>query len=158
MRLIISHAILFCTLTLAASSAQAGPKPWIFGWWPSHWDDLNFEQPYTYDGKSRHNRQWDHRAWQPSDWISQRAGGLELIDSWYKVGILNDQYFKNDVPVLEVGPAFHTLGGFDKRRVTAVIDNVYKVTANRPNGIFHLRDHASGKYIGLYTQYGLMLE
>ncbi|NCC22466.1 MAG: hypothetical protein EOM26_08385 [Alphaproteobacteria bacterium] len=147
-----------CFLIVTASPAFAGPKPWPFGWWPSHWEDLDFERPYMHDGKSRHNTQWDYRGWQAEDWISQRDSGLQLIEGWYVAGILTDQYVRNKVPVLEVGSGFYDLGGFDKRRVVRVVDTVYGITAQDPNAIFRLRDAATKDYIGLYSRHGLMLE
>ena len=139
-------------------TASAGPKPWVFGWWPSHWEKLDFEKPYMYDGKSRHNTQWDYRGWQPDDWVSQRDSGLQLIEGWYTAGILVDQYHSHKVPVLEVGQGFYDLGGFDKRRVAEVVDSVYQITSTGQNSIFRIRDAGTGKYIGLYSRHGLMLE
>ncbi len=148
----------FTLAFLANASAFAEPKPWVYGWWPSHWENLDFEKTYLYDGKSRHNTQWDHMQWQPQDWIAQRKNGLQLIQGWYKAGIITDQYEKRDVPVLEVGPRFYNLGGRDKRRVVQTIDSVYEVTSQDKNAIFRIRDAGSGKYIGLYSRHGLMLE
>ncbi len=147
------------TLSLAfPGEVNAGSKPWVFGWWPGHWKNLDFERPYLYDGKTPHNSQWDHRQWLPGDWTIQRESGLKLIDSWYISGIIRDQYIKQDVPVLEVGSAFYDLGGYDKRRVVQTIDTVYGITGRKKNGIFRIRDGNSGDFIGLYSRRGLMLQ
>ncbi len=144
-------------ILFSAGDALAA-KPWIFGWWPGHFERLNFEKPYLYEGKLPHNSQWDHDIWQPQDWIVQRQDGVSLIQSWYVSGIIAKQYVRNDVPVLAVGPAFYHLGGHDKQRVMQTIDNVYQITSRKENGIFQLRDSRSGDYIGLYSSHGLMLQ
>lgn len=145
-------------LAFSSSDAVAGPKPWVFGWWPGHWNNLNFESPYMYDGKTPHNTQWDKEDWKPQDWIVQRGSGVGLIESWYLSGIIQDQYMRYDVPVLEVGPAFYDLGGFDKRRIMQTVDAVYRITSRKENGMFRLRDGESGDFIGLYSSHGLMLQ
>jgi hypothetical protein len=146
-------------MTVPAAPSAAESKPWVFGWGDSHWETLDSTRPYLHDSRIRHNRQWDDRTWTPSDWLAQRGGdGLAMVESFYVAGILSDQYRRNKVPVLEVGPEFHALGGYDKRRIVRLVDKVYGVTVTDPRGIFRLRDGETGRYIGLYSRRGLMLE
>ena len=62
------------------------------------------------------------------------------------------------MPVLEVGPNFYNLGGFDKRRVTQMVDEVFNITGNHLFGSFMIYDWKSKEAVGVYTQYGLQLK
>lgn len=138
--------------------AYAGPKFLGLFWWPSHWRELD-GQPYLEGAKHPHNSQWDHKTWQPADWAVQYAGGAgEVIQGFYKTNILRDQYVDDDIPVLVVGPNFYHLSGYDKRRVVAMVDDFYKITTSKENGMFMLEDWRSEKPIGLYTAHGLQLQ
>ena len=145
-------------LVLGASPSMAGPKPWYWSWWPSHWLNLDY-QPYLEDGKHPHNTQWDDKMWEPADWAAQRPnGGEDVIKGFYRAEILNRQYMDDDMPVLEVGPNFYHLSGYDKRRVTRMIDDYYQITANHENGMFMIYDWRSRQPIGSYTIHGLQIQ
>lgn len=139
-----------------SSSAYAEPKPWVFSWWESHWDGLDFI-PYQ-NGKHPHNTQWDDSGWRPEHWAAQRGGAEEVIRGFYFADILRGQYVDDGVPVLEVGPAFYMLGGEDQRRVADMVDYVYNITASRENAMFQLYDWKTREPIGAYTRYGLQLQ
>src|SRR5690606_5141360 len=99
-------ALVLAFCGVVAVPAHADPKPWIWSWWPSHWENQNF-QPYLEDVKQPHNSQWDHKNWEPADWAAQKAGGSkDVIQGFYDAGILRGQDTKRDVPVLIVGPNF----------------------------------------------------
>ena len=150
---------------IAIPAAQAGlkgsgsgPKPTIWAWWPSHWDNLDFK-PYIDHPTHVHNGQWDQDNWTPADWAAQRGGeNMKVIDGFYKADIIRSQFTDDDVPVLEVGPAFYMLGGQDKRRVVEVIDDEFRITSGKLNGMFMLRDWRTRRDIGSYTAYGLQLQ
>lgn len=144
-------------ICVVSGAARAEPKPWIWGWWPSHWRNLDFK-PYLEDPKEPHNNQWDRQNWQPQDWIAQKGGADNLVRGFYFADILRGQYEDDGVPVLEVGPNFYRLGGQDKRRVAGTIDYIYQITAARDDGMFMLYDWNSKKPIGSYTRYGLQLQ
>ena len=144
------------TVLLSTSRAYADPKPWIFSWWESHWENLDFI-PYLENGKHPHNSQWNESEWQPAHWAAQRKNAKDVIRGFYFADIIRDQYM-DDVPILVVGPAFYQLGGHDKRRVTKMVDSVYGVTTNRKYGMFMLHDWRTKKAIGSYTQYGLQIQ
>lgn len=151
-------AILALVLILCTSPASAEPKPWYFSWWPSHWIDQNFE-PHLEGPKHPHNTQWDSKSWEPADWAAQRPGGsLEVIQGFYRANILHRQYVDDDMPVLEVGPNFYHLSGYDKRRVTKLVDDYYQITANHLNAMYMIRDWRTGQPIGNYTAHGLSLQ
>ncbi len=154
----LAAAALMFTWTLAPQEAHAKPKPWVFSWWLSHWDNLDFK-PYPDNTRHTHDMQWNKSLWKPDHWIAQRGGdGTKLIQGFYKAGIIRDQYEDDDIPVLEVGPVFYELGGEDKRRVMATVDAVYGITSGAENGMFTLTDWRSGQMIGAYTRYGLQMQ
>lgn len=155
--LYITTAALIAGILSFASIAYADSKPWVWSWWEGHWKNQDFE-PYLEEGKWPHNSQWNESEWQPEHWEAQGKSALDIVQGFYFADILRDQYVDDDVPVLEVGPAFYLLGGQDKRRVASMVDYVYGVTRRKENGMFMLVDWDSGKAIGSYTRYGLQLQ
>lgn len=139
------------------------PGKWLFGWYPDHWKNQDFQPYYDY-AKDPHNSQWDFKdgqpnTWTPAEWVSQRSSGLALINSWYHAGIIRDQYVAtlDQRPILKVGPNFYHLSGEDKRRVAATVDYVYGATQKSPN-MFYLLDYSTNDFIGYYTKDGLVLQ
>lgn len=140
------------------TGSGSGSKPIIWTWWPQHWDNLDFK-PYIENPTQSHNSQWNKENWKPADWAAQRGGdGMKVISGFYKAGILNRQFIDDDIPVLEVGPAFYMLGGYDKRRVMETIDSEFQITSGKLNGMFMIRDWSTQKDIGSYTVHGLQLQ
>lgn len=137
-----------------ASPAQAKPKLWIFGWGHGHWENLDFS-PYMMPPGQPHNRQWDFKKWEPEDWKKGRDG-TKVIEGFFKSDILRRQTTRNAIPVLVVGENFYNLSGFDKRRVTDLLNDVYNITQS-PAGHYKLKDPSTGDIIGYYDQYGLRL-
>ena len=150
-------AIIFCAGVGLSGAAQAQPKVWIFGWGPEYYHTHDFE-PYLDDAKLPHYHQWDGRNWKPQDWIQQKKGELKMMRSLYFSEIISDQYYENDVPVLEVGPNFYNLSGYDRERVAELVDHVYNITGENKDGIFMLYDWDTEKPIGVYSAYGLSLQ
>ena len=150
-------SVLAVVLCVNTATAHAEPKPWIWSWWESHWNGLDFK-PYTEDAKHTHLSQWNKQPWQPSDWSAQRGNGVNVIKGFYRSGVFRDQYIKDDMPVLEIGSAFYSLSGQDRRRVTAMVDDVYQVTSSRVNGSYMIVDGRSKKPVGVYTRYGLQMQ
>lgn len=149
---------LLCAIIGSTTPAQASPKFLGLEWWPWHWEQTTFK-PYLEKPVYPQNSQWESRTWQPADWNAQRPGGAaELIKGFYTVGIFKRQYMDDDVPVLEVGPRFYELSGYDKRRVLRLLDEEYKITSSHENGMFTVADGRTGKPIGLYTANGLQLQ
>ena len=145
-------------MTGFAAAGHAAPKPCYWAWWPSHWQNLTFK-PYLDNPTQDQNSQWDNRKWTPADWAAQRPGGeKQLIAGFFTAQIFSRQYVDNHLPVLEVGPAFYDLSGYDKRRVLRILDDAYHITSNHPNAMFTLTDWRTHKPIGLYTAYGLQLQ
>lgn len=149
----------FAMVCGASAPAAADPKPWYWGWWPSHWhkERLDFK-PYPEDPTRTHNSQWNKSKWQPAHWIAQRPSEDHLIEGFYRANIISGQYMDEDVPVLEVGPGFYRLGGQDRRRVVETVDQVYGITAAKENGMFMLYDWKTGNAVGSYTVYGLQMQ
>jgi hypothetical protein len=147
----------FFMLVIGAQPAMAESKIWVFGWPEGHFENQDFE-PYLDTAKEPHNSQWNSINWKPEDWISQRGGENNMIRSLYFADIIRDQYEDNGVPVLEVGPNFYNLSGFDKRRVTELFDEVYEITLSKENGMYMLYDWDTEEPIGAYTKYGLQLQ
>lgn len=158
LRPFLSFAVFMALLGAAPGAAHADAKPWIWSWWPSHWDNLTFE-PYLEGAKHPHNTQWDDKKWEPADWAAQKPkGSLQVIQGFYTANILKGQDVEDDVPVLIVGPNFYHLSGYDKRRVVAMVDDYYKITSRKLNGMFTITDWRSDKPIGVYTANGLQLQ
>jgi hypothetical protein len=157
--LFVAIASLFI-LTSASSDAEA--KKYLFKtFWPeSHWWGLDYE-PYRYNAKNPQETQWSHgetkQKFDPAHWINTRGGISNLVRGFYQNDLIRDQYLDDDLLVLEVGPNFYNLSGYDKRRVLSIIDKEYGVTTRLTYGVFYLRDWKSDDDIGLYTRYGLQL-
>lgn len=117
-------------------------------------------RPLLENGTDPHNSQWFAREWFATQWLDQYDRDLDVIDGFYKADILREQVVVNGVPVLVVGPNFYRLSGFDKRRVTHVVDVVYTITeAQGTNAkFFRLQDWKTGKMIGLYNADGLTIQ
>jgi hypothetical protein len=148
----------FIFLVFSTQQAFAEPKPWVFSWGPSHFKNHDFE-PYLDRAKFPHNSQWSDKDWKSEYWVQQRDNDeMKMLRSLYFADIFRDQYFDDEIPVLEVGPNFYNLSGYDKRRVTALVDDVYEVTASHEDGIFMIYDWHTRKTIGVYTKYGLQLQ
>jgi hypothetical protein len=157
MRITGFFTILAVLAVIGANPANAGPKPWYFSWWPSHWDGLDFK-PHINDPKIPHNTQWDGDSWTPQDWINDRGSSKNVLDGLYASRIITRQYVDNDIPVLEVGRGFMRLSAQDQRRVAVFVDHVFGITGNNENGLFYLHHADAGGPIGLYTKHGLQLQ
>jgi hypothetical protein len=139
--------------------AQAGGKVSPFGWGPEHWEQLHDFQPYIDHPYQTQNEQWDDDPWAPSFWAQQRdSGEKRVVDDLFRVDIFRKKYVEDGVPAVQVGQNFYNLGGNDKRRVTAMLDDFYGITRNKVFGMFTLYDWNSNRAIGTYTQYGLQLK
>lgn len=145
---------------LLASPVRAEPAPWVFGWWPGHWEWTHYKKfnPYLEKGKDTQNQQWAAEDWYVQDWLSQNQNNFALIDGFFKADILRKQTSDDDVPVLLVGPQFYHLGGFDKRRVLTTLDTVYGITESGEHPLIILKDWHTKREIGLFTKDGLQLE
>ena len=149
-------AIFICfSITL---QAQASSKPWVFGWSPYHWQNLDFDKPYLEESTTRHNSQWEFDHWRPQDWIESRGSADAVMENLYTYGIITKQYMDDDFPVLEVGLPFIQLSGQEKRRVTAFVDHVFGITRNPETGMYRLREHGTKRELGLFTRYGLQIQ
>ncbi|MEM6780640.1 MAG: hypothetical protein AAF569_02125 [Pseudomonadota bacterium] len=143
-----------------ASPAFAEPKPWEFGWWPGHYDRVFNRQfnPHLENGKHPHNNQYFGKEWFAEDWLAQYENDLDLINNFYEADIFHGQDEDDGVPVLIVGPNFYRLSGYDKRRVTHVLDVVYNITDGHEAGMFRLDDWRTDNPIGFYTEQGLQIQ
>lgn len=158
-QILLTTAIFLCL----PCAARADSK--IFGvWWPSHWHDQNFTPYYDDDATLPHNAQWMGKDWTPTSWVqTDPQQGYNLVNTWHKAGILGNINLANNakkpfVSVVNIGPNFYHLSGFDKRRVMETFNAVYQVTATRSPAMFYVRDPSTGKIIGTFTKEGLTLE
>lgn len=113
--------------------------------------------PYLEFEKHLQISQWAHEDWVAEDWISQHSDPKDLISNLYEADILRNQTFSGERNILVVGPNFYHLSGFDKRRVTHVIDVIYGITKNAPEASFFLTDWKTKQYIGVHDRDGLRL-
>jgi len=155
--LLICLGILACA---GAAPAHAEPKPWMFGWWPGHWEWAEYKNfnPHLEKGKDTQNQQWRNEDWYVQDWVSQHKNEFELIDGFFRADILRKQTEDGDVPVLIVGPQFYRLGGLDKRRVLTTLDSAYGITDRGTHPVIVLKDWQTEREIGLFDKNGLSLE
>ena len=117
-------------------------------------------RPYLEEAKIPHNARWADDEWSPQDWIDSRGGNaVTVVNGLYEAGIISDQYFDDDIPVLEVGQEFLKLGAQDKRRVVAFIDEVFGVTkyANPPVIMIYFHDKKNTP-VGVFNAQGLQLQ
>jgi hypothetical protein len=142
-----------------STQAHANGKFGPFAWEPSHWEQLHEFQPYIEHPTQTQNQQWENDPWTPSTWAQQRGDGAKrVVDDLFRVDIFRKQYVEDGVPAVQVGPNFYNLGGNDKRRVTAMLDEFYGITKSKVFGMFMLYDWNTHQPIGSYTQYGLQLK
>lgn len=125
-------------------------------WGPPQRD---FVRPFLEEAKLPHNARWADDQWSPKDWIDSRAGSVRaVIDGFYRAEIITDQYFEDDIPVLEVGYGFLQLGTQDQRRVIAFMDEVFGVTKFSKPGVIHLLYEKNNRPVGVFTSKGLQLQ
>jgi len=113
--------------------------------------------PYLEFEKHLQIAQWSHQDWVAEDWIAQFNDPKDIIDGFYNADILRDQIINEGRTVLVVGPNFYRLSGFDKHRVTHVIDVIYGITKSAPEAAFFLTDWKTKQYIGVQDKHGLRL-
>lgn len=119
----------------------------------------NTDKFHPYLEESRHLQipQWQTKNWYLEDWTAQKSGDIILQDL-YRADIFKDQTVdRKKRPILVVGKNFYRLSGFDKRRVTTLLDKVYSVTENNPEGAFFLKDWQTKQFIGVFDENGLRL-
>ncbi len=163
------HNLLILILVLCfsgATDALADTKKWHNFWSKKHvmHGEIKGYQPYLEKNQHEQVPQWDHKEWYAEDWIAQAEnGGDELIQGFYDGDILRDQTsrkFGQDLeiyPILVVGPNFYRLSGYDKRRVTFIVDQVHGITKSKPDGFFMLHDWHTKLPIGVFDKNGLRL-
>ena len=116
-------------------------------------------QPYLEGAKIPHNARWADDVWSPQDWIDSRNGNaLAVVNGFYTAEIVTDQYFDDDVPVLEVGQGFLELGAQEKRRVVKFMDEVYGVTAFAETPVILIYFYKGDELVGVFTEEGLQLQ
>lgn len=148
--------VLFFGIFAASASHASGIGDYIWG--PPQSD---FVRPYLEKAKLPHNSRWADDEWTPQDWIESRGGNaIAVINGFYEAGIISDQYFDDDVPVLEVGQNFLELGAKEKRRVVAFVDDVFGVTKFSQAGVILIYFQADKKDepVGLFSAQGLQLQ
>ena len=141
-----------------AGPAKADPKPWVFGWWPEHFQNQDF-RPYLEGPKIPHNSQWDRDTWAPEDWITHGGGERAVMDDLMRSNIITGQDVDDEgVPILKVGRGFINLSGQEKRRVVRFVDHVFGMTKKTNNGMFYLYYTDIKKVVGVYTRHGLQIQ
>lgn len=156
MRIFKLFLVFAVCMTAFPQLSQAEPKPWIWGWWPGHWRDLDFKPYIAGDGKMTQRGLWDKDAWTPEAWINDAGDAKRIMRDLYAVEIVADQYTNgDDIPVLVVGENFHRLSGLDQRRVLKFIDHVFQITTSEENGMFFIYDSENDDDpIGVYDKNG----
>ncbi len=122
------------------------------------WADTTKFNPYLENGLAPHPETYPEDGWTPSVWVQQKRNGLDLVNGFYRADIIRGQHVEDGASVVTVGPNFYRLGGQDKERVIASVDNVYGITAQRSDGAILLRDWSTRRDVGVFTKSGLMIQ
>jgi hypothetical protein len=156
--LILLSFVSICGFSTDALAEKKRTTWW--GWSKRHNDYTQMKQfnPYLENSREVQIPQWEHEDWYAEDWLSQRDG-MDLVEGFYAADILHDQVKDKEdgMTTLLVGPNFYRLSGYDKRRVTHIVDIVYGVTASNEKGSFVLKDWNTRMPIGVFDQNGLRL-
>ncbi len=153
---VLGFLLVLAVFSLGASAQSfAGAKPWIWSWWPSHWQGLDF-QPYIGGEKISQRSLWDNDTWTPEAWIKDAGDAKRIMRDFYAIDIITNQYTDEDnIPVLEVGSQFMELSGLDKRRVLQFVDHIFEITSSEENGMFYVfYDKNKAAPLGIYNKYG----
>lgn len=157
MRLLGFLVVMMGFLVITSHTAMAGPKPWVWGWWPSHWRNLDFK-PYLGNEQLSQRSLWDNDTWTPEDWIKDAGDAKRIMKDLYANDIITDQYMNSDnIPVLEVGDTYMRLSTFDRNRIVQFVDHVFQITKSEKDGMFYIyyRD-LDDDPLGVYNKYGLL--
>lgn len=149
---------LFCIALLSACSPmKLGLSDWRWSGEQNNHMPHAERDPYLEFEKHVQIPQWSHEDWVAEDWIDQYDDPKDMIAGFYEADIIRDQTIDGERTILVVGPNFYHLSGFDKRRVSHVIDTIYGITKSSPEGAFFLKDWKTSKYIGVHDKHGLRL-
>ncbi len=157
MRFLAVPLLLFGTLLVFAQNpVHAEAKPWVWGWWPSHWKNLDFK-PYLGNQQISQRSLWDDDQWTPEAWIKDAGDAKRIMRDFYAYDIVSDQYVGDeDIPVLEVGETYMRLSGLDRRRVLQFVDHVFGITKGEEDGMFYVYyRELDDDPLGVYNKYGL---
>ncbi len=153
---ILSFLLLLVSFSIGTTShSYASEKPWAWGWWPAHWQGLDFK-PYLGNQKIGQGSLWDDDAWTPEAWIKDAGDEKRIMRDFYATGIVVKQYKNGDnIPVLELGNQFIQLSGLDQRRILQFVDHVFNITKAEENGMFFVvYSEADDSPMGIYNKYG----
>lgn len=92
--------------------------------------ERRIERPYMNRWENAYDSHWENKTWQPSDWIDEGQTVQGVIDGFYNSGILTDQYYNDNTPVIEVGYPFLELSGRDQRRLAEFIAYAFNLKGN----------------------------
>jgi len=144
----------------SVSEAHSGSWDWSWSKEHNNYMPRNNASPYLENHRDLQIPQWDHEEWVSENWTAQYDNPMKMIEGFYKADIIRDQIFEgsdDERAVMVVGPNFYRLSGYDKRRVSHVIDVVYGITAQHKNNFFYLKDWNTKNYVGVFDQHGLRL-
>jgi hypothetical protein len=108
------------------------------------------------DPLTQHPHQWDGQDWDPSKWNGEWASE-NTLRKFFRARIFEKQYLdRNDIPVVELGPAFYKLSDLDQRRTLKLLSDQMAFFAKGYPTVklvdWHTRD-----VIGAYTAKGMFL-
>lgn len=119
----------------------------------------DFRRPYLHDASKPNFEQAIDEDWRPEYWADDKGGVQEVLDGFYRAGIIKGQYDNDKVPVLEVGKPFLRLSPPDQRHVIEFVDYAHKITESKKHGIFYivLEDHEN-ELLGIYSENGVQFQ
>lgn len=113
------------------------------------------DRPYMNRWENAYDSHWENRLWQPSDWVDDGQTVQNVIDGFYNSGIITNQYFSDNRPVVEVGYPFTELSGRDQRRVAEFIAYAFNLGPSDDTMQFVLKN--GNKSLGTYSRGMLQL-
>lgn len=154
--------LIIITLIAFVGEANAADRPGYFSsgtlWGDGSETDYT-ELPYLNDPVTPNNAQWVLDYWTPARWgLNQPADFEAQMVRFYESGLITDQYFDDDIPVLEVSDLFFRLSDQDKGRVLRVVDVATGATQSEDNGMFYIEHERTGQLIGSFTKSGMHLQ
>lgn len=128
------------------------------------WPDYMMQRPNYYeftpmvsnhDPANSHDAQWAGQDWDTSKWPSGWTADSALR-KFYAAGIFTRQNIASPKRDVTLGPTFYTLSALDQNRTLKLLtDQVGAFNGTEAPVI--LRDHATHKVVGSYSQTGLHL-
>ncbi len=159
--LFLAVFLIFITVLAVFAPTRAADRPGYFSsgtfWGDGSETDYTIP-PYVNGAVLPNNAQWKMHDWSPARWIGEGQSALDVIEHFYKTGLVVDQDVDDGVPVLEVSDLFLRLSDADKRKVLMMFDYSYDITSRSEPALFMIEHERTGDILGSYGVAGMQLQ